>query len=35
MASLISTNTCDIAPLDDFDEEEMGKSVIIINSSKV
>lgn len=33
MASLISTNTSDIAHLDDFDEEEMGKSVIIINSS--
>lgn len=31
MASLISTNTSDIAHLDDFDEEDIGKSVVVIN----
>lgn len=30
MASLISTNTSDIAHLDDFDEEDLGRFINII-----
>lgn len=30
LASLFSTNNCDIAPLEDFDEEEINGFIIII-----